>query len=321
MAIIYKKYEESYLTQVAQLFFEEYGWQSDDFLKRFSSFYESDFQRKRCVRVMAIDEASGMVVGFQAYFVWPLVYGGKTVNSYQSGNSIVHRKFRGQSVFQNLLKKAYEELEKSEADLIIGFPIKTSLPGLLRDGWKNVFNLRWYVCIINPFAALNIFRKNLSRPNDKTEIVRPSKDLALFYPNRSREFEAWKSGYNTKENLYFSNTLGSDTLVLQYRIQNRNRFVREAMIASVSGSIENLTLVRQTLRKFQWRMMRAGDIFMISYAVNESCELPLVKTFKANLFWRSPKVIYFAVKNIRASSDSVFDPKKWLLSRADIDTW
>ena len=88
---------------VIKLFSEEYNLNFDNYKKNLNDFMKMNFKKDKCIRVVAIIDKK--IIGFQSYFYWPYKSDNKIYNSYQSGNSIVSKKFRGKGIFGLLLKK------------------------------------------------------------------------------------------------------------------------------------------------------------------------------------------------------------------------
>src|SRR5689334_1140363 len=110
--------------QVAELFSLQYGFNKEEFARKMDRFYDHPFQKDRCIRVVALDGEK--VAGFQSFFYWPYAFKGKTFNSYQSGNSLVHPDYRGKKIFQKLLNFVDEKKQELRIDFLMGFPVEDS---------------------------------------------------------------------------------------------------------------------------------------------------------------------------------------------------
>src|SRR5687768_7265779 len=94
-------YENWMKSQVAELFSRQYGIERQAFTQLMDNFYDHPFQAKKSIRIVA--KEGDTIVGFQSFFYWPYDYQGRTYNSFQSGNSLVHPDHRGKGIFQKLL--------------------------------------------------------------------------------------------------------------------------------------------------------------------------------------------------------------------------
>ena len=117
-------YERSMQDQVTQLFSAEYGVSQSEFTDTFVSFYEHPFQGRNAIRVVALE--GEQVVGFQSFFFWPYRFEGRSMRSFQSGNSLVHPDYRGRGIFQSLLNFIYDQARELDIDFLMGFPVEAS---------------------------------------------------------------------------------------------------------------------------------------------------------------------------------------------------
>ena len=86
-------YEDWMRLQVSKMFSNEYHIKEEIFADLMEKFYEHPFQKDKCILIVA--KEGQIITGFQSFFFWPYEMNGKTYNSYQSGNSLVHPNFRG----------------------------------------------------------------------------------------------------------------------------------------------------------------------------------------------------------------------------------
>ena len=66
----------------------------------------------------------------------------------------MHPDYRGKGIFQKLLSYLDNHQKELNIDFLIGFPIIDSKNSLLRNNWVNLFNLQWYIKLLNPFSVL-----------------------------------------------------------------------------------------------------------------------------------------------------------------------
>ena len=134
-------------TEVAELFHRHYGMKREAFLDRFVRFYEHPYQRERCMRVVALD--GNRVAGFAGFVFWPYTLDGREFRSFQCCDVLLDARHRGEGIFQRMLDFANEQ---PGIDFVLGFPVKAAEKAFLRNGWKNVLDLQWYVKLLTPFA-------------------------------------------------------------------------------------------------------------------------------------------------------------------------
>ncbi len=65
---------------------------------------------------------------------------------YQSCDTMTHSSHRRRGLFQLLATHLYEDLRSRDELFIIGFGGKDSTPGLLKFGWKHVFDVETHLC-------------------------------------------------------------------------------------------------------------------------------------------------------------------------------
>ncbi|MBL7935678.1 MAG: GNAT family N-acetyltransferase, partial [Bacteroidia bacterium] len=145
-------YEPWMSEQIIALFCKQYGNSIEQFSEFFSKFYENDFQKNDAIKVVAVSE--NVVAGFASFCKWPYFIPSKNINSFQCGNVIIGEDFRGKGLYNRMLNFINERHEELKIDLIIGFPIKEIVKLYLKSGWKNPFNLSWYIKPLNIFSIV-----------------------------------------------------------------------------------------------------------------------------------------------------------------------
>lgn len=145
-------YEPWMKSQISALFEMEYQIPKEDFENLMGRLYEHSLQIEKSIQLVALDGEK--VVGFQSFFYWPYVFNNITHYSLQSGNSLTHPEYRGKGIFKKLLNFIFKNDISQNIDFIVGFPVQASYGSFIKNNWTNVFNLQWYLKLINPFAFL-----------------------------------------------------------------------------------------------------------------------------------------------------------------------
>ena len=310
-------YQDWMKPQVIKMFVEEYGVEEAAFEKLFTHFYESEFQKDRCIRIVAVEGQK--VGGFQSFFYWPLKQNGKTVDAWQSGNSLVHPDFRGKGLFAKMLDFIHQPDSGFNAELLIGFPVEMSYNSFIRNKWSNPFNLQWHVKIGNPLLSLfrigstdipSIFRR------DKQEDF--STNDTTYKVEQSKAFDAYRFGYQNESLGRLIMHENEHSIFLEFKIQIRKKIIRELVIGKImfSGNNEhiNVKLLARALRKIR-RGIRPS---IFSFACNEYLS-SWMRILDENGFKKHDKKIYFIAKGKIA--ENVTNWKEWDIQRGDIDTW
>ncbi|MFM9005637.1 MAG: GNAT family N-acetyltransferase, partial [Flavobacteriales bacterium] len=224
-----QKYEDWMRPQVVALFDMEYATGSEQFDRLFGQFYEQEFQRTRCIRIVAMD--GERVAGFQSFFYWPVVMAGKELQSYQSGNSLVHPDYRGKGLFGKMLNFIHEPGSGFNAELLIGFPVEASYNSFMRNGWINPFNLQWYVKPLHPVRS---FFSNPERQLRKAWGNREGQEFtagtSLCYVAQRNDFDRYRFGYEQGDFYRFTVEHEGKTAYFELKAQRRKRILRELVI-------------------------------------------------------------------------------------------
>lgn len=319
MAIEITWYNDSLRSQVIALFVKEYGVNADEFAALFEQFYFHPFQKNKCLLIVALDGET--LAGFQSFFYWPYTFGGKTYNSFQSGNSLVNPSYRGQGLFNKMLAFISQENKTTDIDFLVGFPVEASLRNFIKDKWNNLFNLSWFVKFCNPlgFSA----RLNPTRFKAGCMRIQQAQDISpVISLSNTSEFYNWREAY-MKKGAYFSYSYknGNDEIIFHLKKNRRKRILNELIIGNVLYSSE--AAVQHTsaaLKELSYIITRSFSFHFISIAINERCKLPLRAAVEDAGFKRTAKSIYFIVKPFKKNG-FVEQPENWLLGRSDIDTW
>jgi len=312
-----QKYEDWMRPQVVALFDMEYATGTTQFDTLFGLFYEQEFQRKECIRIVALE--GERVAGFQSFFYWPVVINGREVRSYQSGNSLVHPDFRGKGLFGKMLNYIHEPESGFDAELLIGFPVEASYNSFMRNGWKNPFNLQWYIKPMNP--VLSFFsspEKQLLKAfgNRQTNNVRA--DTSLVYVAQRDDFDLYRFGYETGDFYRFTFEQEGKKAFFEMKAQRRKRIIRELVIGKFLTTHADEDFMRMAILSLMREVKRSANFTLISFAVNS--ESRMLTRVLSDLGLRAiDKKIYFIAKG--ALAEGVTDWSNWWMFRSDIDTW
>jgi GNAT superfamily N-acetyltransferase len=310
-------YQDWMKPQVIKMFVEEYGVEESAFELLFTHFYESEFQRERCIRIAAVEGEK--VGGFQSFFYWPLTHHGKTVDAWQSGNSLVHPDFRGKGLFSKMLDFIHQPDSGFNAELLIGFPVEMSYNSFIRNNWINPFNLQWYVKMGNPILSLfrigstsipEIFRRDKQEDfNSNDPCYRVAQSVA---------FDNYRFGYQKDSIGRLQITENDQSIFLEFKIQIRKKIIRELVVGKVLFSSNDEYLNVKLFKKALQKITRALRPSIFSFAYNEH-HSSWMRILDENGFKKHEKKIHFIAKGKIATS--IIDWKVWDIQRGDIDTW
>lgn len=153
---------------------------------------------------------------------------GKEKIIYQSCDTMTHSNHRRKGLFQMLATHCYDYLRANDTLFVIGFGGPTSTPGLLKCGWRKVFDFQ-ILFIPNALCYSSYFAKNddencqvisdLEMLNDLLE----SKDITEIHSFRNLEHLAWRYGnpLNSYQLLAFNGVLGIEGFVCYYTQNNK----------------------------------------------------------------------------------------------------
>ena len=281
MSVRIAAYEAPMAAQVAELFRRQYGVAPAEFLDRFTRFYEHPYQRGRCVRVVVLDGDN--VVGFTGFAVWPYTLDGRPFHSFQCCDVLLDPRWRGRGVFPRMMDVV------DSVDFVVGFPVAAAKTAFLRNGWKNVLDLQWYVKLLNPWRRSTLACAPSPPPRS---LLRLTDDAG---------FVAWRRNYSHR-NRYFVDG------PFELKRIRRLRLLRELIVGDV----------RSDDADFAGLVKRTRGATYLSIALNPLD--PLVSNIVRAGFRKVDRKISFIVKPF-SCEDLVTDPSRWRLFRADLDTW
>jgi GNAT superfamily N-acetyltransferase len=317
MEIVITWYNDTMQDQVISMFENEYKLNRQYFNTLFNNFYFHPFQKNKCILIVALD--GDTVAGFQSFFYWPYTFSGKTFNSFQSGNSLVHPNYRGKGIFQKMLAFIDKENKTIGIDLLMGFPVEASLRNFIKDSWKNIFDLRWYLKIGNPLAFFDSAIES-KKGFDKGLICLENFNDKKLRLSTDASFTSWRKNY-LSGNAYFSFTYrkDSETIIFHLKKNKRKKVLNELIIGSVLLSSKNAERLLKDALKELISGVRMSFHF-ISMAINESGDQFIKQNLENLKFKRTDKSVYFIVKPF-SDNNIALEPFNWIIYRADIDTW
>jgi GNAT superfamily N-acetyltransferase len=304
------------LPQVIALFENQYEVNFEEFQKLFLNFYEHDFQKNKCIRIVALEGET--VIGFQSFFYWPYLMDGVELNTYQSGNSLVHPNHRGKGVFRKLLTYFEEIKDHYRVEFLIGFPVEASKNSFIRNDWNNILDLVWYIKIGSVLSFFSNEKKQESKLNSDVLIANASMSYEL---SQSKEFINWrKSLPNSNEKFKIVYSRNDMEVVYECKLQKRMRIIKECVVGGVTTNSNDLEFHEEGINYLVKTIRRRKLSILISIAVNEMSKSNILKALETNKFKKTKKKIYFIVKNFSNSIEPL-TPSNWELYRRDIDTW
>ena len=317
-------YADWMFEQVIDMFVAEYGVSRVQQEALFRQFYEESFQRSHGIRLVAVDRDT--VCGFQSYFYWPYVYRGKTLRTFQSGNSLVAKNYRGRQIFARLLNYLFDldAGERPGIDFLMGFPVEMSYGGFIRNKWANPLDMVWYAKPVHPLSV--VLGREPTPSQWLFELIGES--IKAWYPeaqfslSKEIDFANWRRNLRdgSPQYLYFHYGKGNDTIRFDLKPNRRGR-INELVIGDISRSSPNPEVLREGVRELCKFAKKHAFLTMLSVALNEtSSDLNTLGIFREYGFYRLNMKIHFIVKPITDFQDCT-DEKRWNLLRSDIDTW
>lgn len=307
--------------QIAGLVSSQYGSDLNTQQTFLRSLFESEYQRDRCIRIVALDREK--VIGFQSYLYWPYLLEGRTLNTYQSGNSLVHQDYRGRGVFAALLKFIDKHPElRTGIDFIMGFPVDASFDNFLLNKWSNILDLDWF---IRPLLFLPSVRRN-ERKNtiglNSTRIEIPEKPFCKGLElNWDGDFHSWRTSLTRKENYYYYHYLHGSKCV-RFDLKQKSRgWMSELIIGRVTTNSRKNDFLTNAVRELVRTVAKERVYSYISFAYNSLYfDTSIMHALRHCCFFPIRRHIHFIVKNFECKVDP-FRPELWELFRSDIDTW
>lgn len=307
--------------QVIELFCKEYGNSFEKFSNFFSFFYNHEYQIK-AIRVVAV--SGNVVAGFASFCKWPYIIDGKIVNSFQCGNVIINKDYRGKGLYNKMLSFLDEQHDVLNIDLVVGFPIKEILKLYLKGGWKNPFNLSWYIKIINIFSFF--------LPYNEKRLLKAFKSKPCHFPILSKghielvkdnSFTDWHESFSNDNKYYYYNYEESNSFIeFTLKINIRKKIIKELIIGDINTNCFDFKFLLSGLEKLSKLALKTNTVSILSFALNDSdLNSNLYLALKKAKFKKIDKEIKFIYKNYKTDESIISEPKNWILYRRDLDTW
>jgi len=321
MQLHFCEYEPWMKDQVVEMFCAEYGNEKQQFNNYYDHFY-SGFQEKRAIRLVIMEDK--IVAGFVSFSYWPYLVNGISKNSFQCGNVIINKAYRGKGLYNQLLNYLNENAGKYKIDFIIGFPIKQILKLYLKSNWKNPFNLNWYVKLNNPFGTFfKLGEHTLEKyfKTDKTYIDTFNFEKRNIL-NIDNSFYEWNKAYNNlSKHFYFSFSEGEKKIEFALKI-NKRKFLNELIIGEINTNSNDLAFIYTAIKKLRKQIRKIMGVTIISICLNDHDSNNIIfKTIVKSGFKKIDKDIKFIVNNFTMNEAELLAPQNWQLFRRDIDTW
>lgn len=315
-----KLYEDWMKSQVSVLFSQQYNVSVTEFSNLINDFYEHPYQKNKSIRIVATEGKK--VIGFQSFFYWPYILNGIIYNSYQSGNSLVHPEYRGKGIFQKLLSYLDNHKAELNIDFLIGFPIIDSKNSLLRNNWQNLFNLQWYLKLVNPFSIIfpvNKFKVNEVFPNTIHKNYYKNDSIRL---SSSSDFLNWRRDYSkNSEYIYFNYSESEKIIQFQMKIVLRKKIIKELQIGDINtNASDDIKFIENSLNALSKNAKKLKFLTIITIALNEHSDQNLIKCLLNKSYKRTNKSIFFMIKPF-IETNELLKLNKWVIYRSDIDTW
>ena len=320
----FRYYEPWMLDQIIEIFHKEYTVDRQSFARYFDAFYNHLSYPMESIRIVALD--GDTVAGFVSFTYWPYMVKGKLRRSFQCGNVIVNRYYRGKRLYNRMLEHLDSIHEKHNIDFLIGFPIKPILGIYLENNWTRLLNIQWYVKVINPFAiysSLDIGRLRAVFSTERT-IRTNLKENNLVYLANTPAFCAWRDGYKPyliQDNIFFFYFEdGGNEIEFDLKV-NKRKYGHELVIGDVKTSSYDKEFFDNALRELIKAVQITGQVSILSFATNDkSKDQLLLNGLKKKRFFKIRKDILVINKQYNPAVD-IDNPADWKLYRSDIDTW
>ena len=295
---------------VIKLFRDEYNIDEKKFEKKFGKLYDEKFQKERCIRIVALNNQE--IIGFQSYFYWPYKNGKITYNSFQSGNSIVSKYYRGQGIFGLMLEKIDEIIFKRKIDFLIGFPVKESIGSFKRKKWINSTNLSWYIKPISYNPLFFLKPQNLKLKKEKLHFNFKMNGYIALENNQS--FNEYRNKFSG-EKLYFQYQENDSKIEFCYKLSRRKKIIKELIIGNVEFDDFDENIMKNAFEDFIKKIKKYKMANFISIAISDNTNI-----FKNVIISKGFRFINKKIYFIHKSNENI-NLNNILLFRSDIDTW
>lgn len=317
-------YDSSMRDGVVALLCEEYGGDAADRAGDFGRFYEHSFQREAVIRIVAVDNSR--IIGFQSVFAWPYTYNGRSLRTYQSGNSIIAKDWRGRGLFGSLLRHLNVRLAGAGADALIGFPVAASLNSFLRSEWQYPGDLRWHARPVRMASALReVDPAAVAASFDQeAEPIAAVELRDTFSLSNEPEFLDWRRQFRVAGvHCWFHHTTEGRRVRFDLKVERRGRMC-VLVIGGIAADDRDPRLLSRGLSALVRAARANRDVALIAIAINrEEVAAPLLPVLRRNLFLpvAERQKVRFIVKPLAETSLPLGEYRRWRLMRGDVDTW
>jgi len=285
------------------------------------------------------------LIGANSFFINEIKYNNETYLGVQSGDTMVHKDYRGKGLFKKIIQYAISDLTNSGYKFIYGFANNQSYPGFVKLNFETMYQVNIYNKILNYKQFLyskkkhNLFKaigggldfiSNLhSHTQDEIEITSVGNiddELESFIANcYDRKYHFIKDE-NTIMWKYHNKPHGNyETVVLR-----KNNKIIAAFILRIDAVDE----------------LNKGNI--VEYFISENCDLrkiikvlcnylcrnkkldymqlwdcgdlKFIEACKKNYFIKRNNELYLIVKKLDNDFSSISDIKMWHIVNGDADT-
>jgi GNAT superfamily N-acetyltransferase len=315
MSIEVQVYSPEWRQQVIDLTVQEYPYMHSWFETRFVALHENYYQTGRNRIIIARE--GNKLAGCISWVHWPLAYMGRETGAGQMVGLVVDPAFRGRGVFGKMLAELDRQAAAAGVSCLFGFPVPVSKPGFEKQGWKNVFDLDWFVAPVNPLA---IFRKTFSAEGFSSTAPDNLPGTTGFLQTAAdADFWKYRKDFSPEwPDYWFHASIEGKPISLVFRIQQRMG-LNEAVIGKIYGGEAESFDIRAFLKLFIRQLRAEGSIALTSASVNISCQDHAVQAVRAR-FFRSGKKMHFIAKHY-GQHDYYARPEEWNIWRADMETW
>lgn len=309
-------YEPWMRDQIIHLTEMEYPFMQGWFEKRFQALYESNYLKNRNHLVVALADAK-KVVACISYIYWPLEFKGTLLNSYQMVGLLVDPTVRGKGLFKSVLIRLDELINKLQPDVVFGFPVEASKAGFLKLGWKNNFNLDWYITPVSWQGIIS--RKTFTGHGFESGIpvtekadgnIQTATDQQ-FWTLRENFFPDWPTFHKTY-------TVNNQSIQIIFRIQKMKGF-NVAVIGRIYSGNASQEQVMTALKLWMTDLRKERTVLAATAAVNEFCLSPEQLALRKLMFRMNKKII--VITKSYSGNKIVMEPPNWNLMRGDMETW
>ena len=313
-------YQESEKDQVMNLICREYNYDLKEYAPFFAKFYEHPFQNNAHKITVSDIDADHKVVGFFALFYWPYQLNEKTYHAYKGVNAIVMPEYRGNGIFKKILDFVDENTKEFPIDFFIATPLPAAYYGFKKNKWKALLDLHWYIKPNNLFSLLfplNTSKINAILPELKKDSLNQIKNN--IHQVDLPDFINWRASFYKSKKYYLSYREGNNVVQFGGKINIRKKIIREFIIGEVSTNHFDPVFLANGLKHLRKEIKRIKCITFVSIAINPHNKIVL-EAVERNNFSKIKKIIHIVVKDLTNCSE-ILNEKKWILYRADLDSW